>query len=534
MEKSLLFCRVSSKEQEETGYSLPAQEKFLKDYAERGNLRVAKVFAVSESASSKAQRKVFNEMLAFAKANSIPNIVVETTDRLTRNFSDVPKIDRWIKNSSRHRIHLAKEGCVLHEDSKSHEWFMWRVKVATAEYYIRLLSENVKKGQREKINQGWLPTRPPLGYKTVGEKGHKKHVVDEDKALLVKKMFALYSSGNYSIKRLTEKMYEEGLKNRNGRAVSKSRLHQLLTDPFYIGKNRWNNEISEGKQTPLIDRGTFDRVQSILKRKSSPKYQRHYYLFRGLIHCQGCGGLITWEKQKGVVYGHCNHYRDCAQKIWVKEPEVERQVVRCLKNLQIKSPRLTDWIRRALKEGHRDEIEYHTSSLKELNQQYERVQKRLDRLYDDRIDEKIPRDFYNRKFKQYSQEKEDVTEALQKHSQAGTQYIEMGVSIYDLSQRAKKTYSKAKINDKRGLLRMVFDELRLDEGKLKYHYSKAFQLLSESVKYTNSSKAAEIVEKQPEIFEPAGITATKVKDGELDSVCSDLLPGLDSNQQPYP
>jgi len=41
------------------------------------------------------------------------------------------------------------------------------VKVATAEYYIRLLSENVKKGQKEKLSQGWLPTKPPLGYKTM-------------------------------------------------------------------------------------------------------------------------------------------------------------------------------------------------------------------------------------------------------------------------------------------------------------------------------------------------------------------------------
>jgi len=166
--KSVIFCRVSSKEQEETGYSLPAQEKFLREYGEKQGLDVTKVFAISESAAGKTQRKVFLEMIGYVRKHNICAIIVETTDRLTRNFSDVPTIDLWITESEEHQIHLAKEACILHNSSRSHEWFMWRVKVATAEYYVRLLSENVKKGQKEKLAQGWIPTKPPLGYKTVG------------------------------------------------------------------------------------------------------------------------------------------------------------------------------------------------------------------------------------------------------------------------------------------------------------------------------------------------------------------------------
>src|SRR3989344_4282368 len=187
--KAVLFCRVSSKEQEETGYSLHAQEKYLRDYAEKNNFTDLKVFAVSESASGKVQRKTFNEMMQYLRGNKISVVVVETTDRLTRNFADVPQIDKWVLDDENSQIHLAKEGCILNKNSKSHEWFMWRVKVATAEYYVRLLSENVKKGQKEKLAQGILPTKPPMGYKTIGEKGHKTHVIDPEKSPLVKKMF---------------------------------------------------------------------------------------------------------------------------------------------------------------------------------------------------------------------------------------------------------------------------------------------------------------------------------------------------------
>src|SRR3990167_2936973 len=121
--KAVIYCRVSSKEQEETGYSLPAQEKFLREFSDKQNLTVDRVFPVSESASGATQRKTFNEMLNYIKKNNIPAIVVETTDRLTRNFKDVPTIDKWVLEDENNQIYLAKEGCVLHKNSKSHEWF---------------------------------------------------------------------------------------------------------------------------------------------------------------------------------------------------------------------------------------------------------------------------------------------------------------------------------------------------------------------------------------------------------------------------
>lgn len=419
--KCVIFCRVSSKEQEETGYSLPAQEKFLRDYADKNQLDVVKVFAVSESASGRIQRKTFNEMISYISKHNISVIIVETTDRLTRNFADVPTIDKWVLEDSSNQIHLAKESCILHKDSKSHEWFMWRVKVATAEYYVRLLSENVKKGQKEKIAQGWLPTKPPIGYKTVGEKGHKIHVVDNDKAAIVKKMFELCASNEYSIKRITKIIEKEGLRNEGGHKITKSRVHEYLHDPFYIGIIRWNDVEYQGKQKPIIDEGLFMKVQQILRGKTVPMMRKHNFLFKGLIYCYGCGGLITWETKKGHIYGHCNHYRDCKQHRhdWPQENEVEEQLLKHFKGLEIKSPRLIEWLRKALKESHKDEIAYHSASLENINKQHELFKQRLDRLYDDKLDNKITEAFYQQKFKEYSEGMKEADKSLTKHANVG-------------------------------------------------------------------------------------------------------------------
>lgn len=527
--KAVLFARVSSKDQEETGYSLPSQQKLLKSYAERKKFRIAKVFSISESASGKSQREIFNEMMNYLQKQNIKIIICEKVDRLTRNFKDAVLIDDWLEKDEEKQVHLVKDSLILHKNSRSQEKLNWGIRILFAKNYIDNLKEEIKKGQEEKLAQGWIPAKPPLGFRTVGEKGHKIHVVDEDKAPFVRKMFELYVTGNYSIKKLSDIMYKEGLRTRGGNKLIKSRLHELLTDPFYYGKIRWNDKIYDGKHEPLISKEIFDKVQEILKSKTTPKFNKHFYLFKKLIRCAECGGLITWEKQKGIIYGHCNHYRNCSQKTWVTEPKIEGKISEVLGELELKSPKLVNWIRKALKESHQDEINYRSSTLKELNTRLKQVEKRMDNLYDDKLDENITPELYKRKFKQYTEEKETIVQAIQKYSQASNKYFELGVNIYELSQKAKKLYLKATLEEKRRLISLVFSKIKLDEGNLTYQYSELFAELSKAILATNSSKEP-LADKSPsKIFEPRKFGYNHTQFASSDSELCALLWGQDSN-----
>lgn len=118
-------------------------------------------------------------------------------------------------------------------------------------------------------------------------------------------------------------------------------------------------------------------------------------------------------------------------------------------------------------------------------------------------DRKITEEFYQKKFKQYTKEKDDINETLKKHSQANTKYYELAMNIYELSQRAKEIYNKAKkIEQKRQLIKLVFAKLVVEGSKLTFTYSKAFELLSEAVRFTNSSKMLKDQKLSEEIFEP--------------------------------
>ena len=525
MPKAVGYARVSSKDQEDTGYSLPAQEKLLRDFADRNGYELVKVFAIQESAAGKVQRKIFHEMMDFVTKAKINTIFVETTDRLTRNFADVPVIDEWILADENHTIHLVKESCTLHKDSKSHEWFMWRVKVATAEYYIRLLSENVKKGQKEKLSQGWLPTKPPLGYKTIGDKGHKIHVPDEEKAPLIRKMFDLYASGQHSTKTLCDEMYKRGLRSRTGHKVSHARIHQLIGDPFYYGMNRWKNQVTKGNHEPLITKELFQQVQEKLHSYGQPRTRKHNSLFKGVFHCSECGGTITWEIQKGHWYGHCNHYKNCSQKDWVKQENIDIQVadsIIAVTHKDARVERMLSWIQEALKEGHADEIAFREKASAELERQYQTATQRIDKLYDDKIDGRISSEFYDKKLQQYKQEQNNVLDSLNRHRNANLKYFEMGVSILEVTKQARTIYLNPRrtVEQKRMLLSLIFSNPKINGKNVEISYQKPYQFIYDTVFEALSEKNTD-----KNTFEPPKEPVNKEKSRAFGSACPIWLSG---------
>jgi DNA invertase Pin-like site-specific DNA recombinase len=321
-ETCVIFARVSTPEQEQTGYSLPAQIKLLTDYAIRKNYKIIKAYTIAESARKSEERKIFKEMMNLVNKQNIENIIFEKVDRIARSLKDSVILNDWLSKNENRKIHSVKDSLILHKGSVSQEKLNWNIKAVLAQNYIDNLSEEVKKGQKEKIAQGWLPSKPPYGYKTIGEKGHKIHVIDDNIAPLIKKMFELYATGTISLDRLADKMYDLGLRKRSGLKMKLGAVHALLKDPFFHGLIKWNKKLYPGKQEPLITKELYDKVQEIRIRKKAPKYHTNAdVLFRKIFECANCGGTISWEiqtqRKSQYNYGHCNHYKKCLKRTYV-------------------------------------------------------------------------------------------------------------------------------------------------------------------------------------------------------------------------
>lgn len=116
----------------------------------------------------------------------------EKTDRLYRNFKDYVLLDEYDLE-----VHFVKEGTTLSKNSKSHDKFIHGIKVLMAKNYIDNLSEEVKKGKREKVSQGYYPQKAPVGYINIKNTEGKKIIIpDREKAPYIKRLFELYATGH--------------------------------------------------------------------------------------------------------------------------------------------------------------------------------------------------------------------------------------------------------------------------------------------------------------------------------------------------
>jgi site-specific DNA recombinase len=151
--QAVIYARVSSKEQEKEGFSIPAQLKLLREYAAANSLAVAQEYVDVETAKQTG-RAAFGEMVAYLKSHpSVRVMLVEKTDRLYRNLKDWVTVDELDVE-----MHFPKEGVVLSRESRSSEKFMHGIKVLMAKNYIDNLSEEARKGMQEKAEQGIWPT----------------------------------------------------------------------------------------------------------------------------------------------------------------------------------------------------------------------------------------------------------------------------------------------------------------------------------------------------------------------------------------
>ena len=142
--KAIILARVSTKEQEEEGHSIPSQVRRLKEYAQRKQLAIYKVFQITESSSQDTRRK-FEEVINLIKTSKEPVILItDTIDRLQRSFRESVILEEFRK-SGKLELHFFRENLTLNQDSNSSELIRWDMGVMVARSYILQLSDNVKR-----------------------------------------------------------------------------------------------------------------------------------------------------------------------------------------------------------------------------------------------------------------------------------------------------------------------------------------------------------------------------------------------------
>jgi len=465
--KAILLARVSSKSQEDEGYSLDSQIKLLRDYCAAKELHVIREFRITETASKQQRRTVFQEMLKVITKDRVFHLVVEKTDRLTRNLRDAAHIDDWLESDERRTLHLVKEGQILQKNSRSDTKFMWSINLALAKKYTDNLREEVMKGWAEKLAQGWLPAPPPPGYMTITEAGKRIHVPNPDTKHPMIRVFELYTLPDQTIEKVMLEMAAMGLTTRSGRQFVKSSVAKILSNPFYIGINRLDGKEYPGAQEPIISQELFDAVQAKLHRKSHRAAKKNDHIFKGLIYCRACAGMITWEKQKAHVYGYCQRRLEACRGNGLREDRVERQVIKQLEKISDPKGVILKGLKEATEKSKPSESvgAYRAKVIESLKAQLDRIKRIDDSLYEDKLAGEISQERYENKTKELGIQAAGINDRLQRLLEAQGQLAPRMTKL-EADTPIVRLYINSSPAEKRVVLCNLFSPVVATEGNL--------------------------------------------------------------------
>jgi site-specific DNA recombinase len=486
-EKAVAIARVSSKRQEEEGYSLPAQKKLLKSYSLERGLILLETFEIAESASKTEQRKIFKEAMKFIEDKQVKNLVVEKVDRHVRNLNDAVETHDWLMADENKKVHFVKDSLVMHKNSRSQEWLNWGIRVVMAKNYIDNLREEAMKGWAEKLAQGWLPHSPPVGYKTVLDVGKRIHVPDSETEKLMVKAFKNYTKPGESLASTAMYMHEIGVTSKSGRTYSKSQVHRILSNPFYIGINHFDNKDYPGAQIPIISRRLFDEVQRKLHQGRPRAYSKHTSPLQNMIRCEDCGSVVTWQLQKGRYYGVCRRLTPpCKLGSMLREDKIEASIMELLTKLICPSSEVIDWLIGEVREKHHDDIAERELLKMSLEAQIKRLDTMDDNLYEDKLSGELSIGKYEVKHERFMKQKQEFIGQLSNLDSSLNQRLEQRIVLLELSQKAAQIYANRPPEQKRLIISKLFSSMTLKQGAVSVKYTDFAEMIANNVLKTRN------------------------------------------------
>ena len=348
--KYFIYCRKSSEAEDRQIASIESQLTTLKrTFGDRPDIEIVGVYEEAFSAAAPG-RQQFGEMLGRVERGDAQGVIAWAPDRLARNSIDG---GRLIYMLDRGVVHDLKFATYTFENNSQGK-FMLQIMFGQSKYYSDALSDNVKRGNRSKIEKGWRPNQAPLGY--LNDAVTKTIIVDPVHFPLIRKMFDLMLSGAYSPKRIAITARDEWgfltpkKKRIGGKPMALSTIYKILSNPFYAGIICWSGQTYPGKHDPVVSLDEFQHVRSLLGRPGLQKPQKHSFAFTGMIRCGGCGLFVTAEHKRNryghrYIYYHCSRPRlgeRCAEPC-IERRSLEQQIIEFLESLTIERA-LEAWV----------------------------------------------------------------------------------------------------------------------------------------------------------------------------------------------
>ncbi len=426
-----IYIRVSTEEQARNGYSLSSQRQRLLEYCKENNYKVINIY-VDEGKSARSKLKSRKELLRLiddAKEHKFDRIVFWRLDRWIRCVKDYYKIQEILEENkvdwecsdetyntytTNGRLHLNIKLSIAQNESDQ-----------TGDRIRFNFEMMVKNGKAIVGKQGM-----PLGYTIAGEKKNKKMIIDPETEGATKDMWENIQMTGSIRKTLVY------INNKYNLNICYDSMRHYLMNGKYYGSYRG----VENYCPAYVTKEEFEKVQRLIKRNVKLN-KRHDYIFSGLLRCSECGHNLagftaSCRKKDGRVYKYpsyrCNRYhlKKCTYSKSPLESTIETYMLKNIKN----------------------EINRYILELNEINSQkekspkinIEKLERRLDRLSELYLDERISKEKYDLEYTKIKEQlsKENIDKEIKQDYSKLREILNQDIdSLYNnLSNENKRNF----------------------------------------------------------------------------------------------
>lgn len=497
-----IYCRVSTEEQSENGYSIDEQERLLEEWCKKMGYVIYKCYSDRGiSGKNIKDRPALKELLSDAKAGKFDMVISWKINRVSRKLEDVLKIVNILEKNN---ITFKSYSEPFETDTPAGR-MQFQMMALIGEFERGTIAQNVKMGMIAKAKSGnWCGGRV-LGYDLVPnnspeeeKKGKNKLEINEKEAEIVRFIFNEYSKGK-GYKAITNQINKLGYKTKKGNNFSVGSIRDILTNPVYIGEIRYNvrqnwsekrrrninpNPIRvKGKHEAIIDRELWDKVQLILESKKG-KPSRIYdgeYPLTGILRCPKCGAGMVISRttntladgtKKRIAYYCCGNWKNKGTSVCnsntIRVDKANEYVFKKIEELVSNEAMIKAVVKNINKE-RKDKVKPAKRLLGDIDKELEKLDKRKRKIFEAYEDDiltkeefQIRKDELNEKIRILEEEKKPLLNTISEDVSEEIPYEFIKDILMNFSKILNSSVSR---EQQKKLLHMIISEITMNESR---------------------------------------------------------------------
>lgn len=291
-----IYLRVSTPEQKEHGYSLGEQQERLSAYCKAKGWRLVKTYEDGGYTGANLDRPAIQRLMHECGIYDL--VLVWKLDRLSRSQKDTLSLIEHFKEQGTAFASMQEN----FDTSTAFGMAMVGILSVFAQLEREQIRERMMLGLdgRAKLGRWKGGGHPPIGYSYCQETGK---LVPNDEADQVRLIYQKFLDGE-PFSEITKYMHDR-YTTRYGTYNSVETVKRILKNPAYIGCIKHNDTYLTDCHEPIIDKETFDAVQSVLQsRKNGNKNAAGRHLLTGMVFCE-CGKRMALNIGGGYKYFAC-------------------------------------------------------------------------------------------------------------------------------------------------------------------------------------------------------------------------------------